>query len=528
MKRFYLAPGECGALLLICASVAGVPAAASRKGQENTTREFHKTLTLPSGQTLSLEHKLGEIHIHGESGREARVSATIHAQAPSQEEAGRFAEEIRIEVAQDAQGIKVRTVYPGGGNWSGSGKQRSFSVDYDIVLPSDAKLWVKNDFGNVEIEGVLGWTDVDNSHGQLDLRNGGAAKLTNAFGGVHAEGIEGNLTIVNSNGTVNVSNVKGALDVKDRFATITIANVQGTVAVSGTNGTVVVTDTGASTINESFGTISVRNIHGNLVANSNNGTIEANTINGSAHLSGSFGAISFSNVSGYVKCMTTNGRVSGRQAGDEVYVITTFGEVSLEQINVREAKGKATLNTTFGSINATGLRKGVRATTGNGAIHLTDVAGPAYAKTSFGAVQAQRINDSLTIENANGTVSAESVRGDVTAKTSFGAVTLSDIAGAITVDNQNGAILITAERTSPGCRNISAKTSFSPIRIQLRDGLGYNVNARTSSGRITTDLPVTSSGALGGDTLNGKIGNGGCALTLTNSNANIEIVKLNN
>jgi hypothetical protein len=31
---------------------------------------------------------------------------------------------------------------------------------------------------------------------------------------------------------------------------------------------------------------------------------------------------------------------------------------------------------------------------------------------------------------------------------------------------------------------------------------------------------------VGGDSLNGKIGNGACTLSLTNSNGNIEILKL--
>jgi DUF4097 and DUF4098 domain-containing protein YvlB len=204
------------------------------------------------------------------------------------------------------------------------------------------------------------------------------------------------------------------------------------------------------------------------------------------------------------------------------------GPVDVEDSNggvsVRTIKGKATLTTSFGTISAASVLGGMRATTGNGGIHLADIGGETFAKTSFGAVHVQHIDGALTVENANGTVNAESVRGDTSVKTSFGAVTLSDIGGAVSVDNQNAAILISMGR-SPSCHNISAKTSFSPIRAELAEGVGYNVNARTSSGRITTDLPVTASGTMGGDVLNGKIGNGGCALTLTNSNANIEIVK---
>jgi len=93
-------------------------------------------------------------------------------------------------------------------------------------------------------------------------------------------------------------------------------------------------------------------------------------------------------------------------------------------------------------------------------------------------------------------------------------------------DNQNGAVMLTVARTSPGCKNISAKTSFSPIQVRLPENAGYTLTARTSFGRINSELPITTVGQVGGDSLTGKIGNGACTLSLTNTNGNIEILKL--
>jgi hypothetical protein len=62
--------------------------------------------------------------------------------------------------------------------------------------------------------------------------------------------------------------------------------------------------------------------------------------------------------------------------------------------------------------------------------------------------------------------------------------------------------------------------------VRLPESAGYNLTARTSFGRINSELPVTSTGQLGGDSLNGKIGNGGCTLSLTNANGSIDILKL--
>jgi hypothetical protein len=55
--------------------------------------------------------------------------------------------------------------------------------------------------------------------------------------------------------------------------------------------------------------------------------------------------------------------------------------------------------------------------------------------------------------------------------------------------------------------------------------VGYNLTAKTSFGRISSELPVTSTGNIGSDSLNGTIGSGGCQLQLTDSNGSIEIAK---
>ncbi len=65
----------------------------------------------------------------------------------------------------------------------------------------------------------------------------------------------------------------------------------------------------------------------------------------------------------------------------------------------------------------------------------------------------------------------------------------------------------------------------SAIRVRIPEGVGYNLLARTSFGRISSELPVTSTGSIGGDSLSGTIGAGGCQLQLTDSNGSIEIAK---
>jgi hypothetical protein len=525
-------------LALSFLATTALPSAAANPAQEQISRDFQKTLTLPAGQSFRIENKFGEIRVHGESGRDLKISATIHVQADSHDQAQSYADKIRIDVEQTSQGVQVRTNYPEETrNWFGR-RTISYSVDYDVALPPDAPLFVRNSFGSINAAGVRSKSEFDNSHGSLTVRDTGPARLTNSFGSVELSGAAGDVSIIDNNGSVDVSDVKGALDVRDRFGSITVRNIQGAATINGGNGSVTLSDAGSANITTSFGRVDARNVHGDLAIHDNNGNVEIATVGGAADITDSFGNVTFSDITGRVNCTTSNGRVEAKSlSGNAVTIRDSFGNLDLDNISgtltaettngkitVRSAHGTVELKSSFGAIEASDIPKGLRAITQNGAINLTDIGADAFAKTSFGSVTIERVAGNLTVEDQNGSVTARNVKGDTRVSTSFSGVTLESIGGKIAVDNQNGAISVLAARAA-GCRDISLKTSFSAIRVRIPEGLGYNLTAHTSFGRITSDLPVTSTGAVGGDSLTGTIGSGGCQLQLIDSNGSIEIAK---
>jgi hypothetical protein len=74
------------------------------------------------------------------------------------------------------------------------------------------------------------------------------------------------------------------------------------------------------------------------------------------------------------------------------------------------------------------------------------------------------------------------------------------------------------------CHPITLRTTFSSIKVALPENTGYAVNARTTFGRITSQIPILTNG-MTDDTLVGTIGKGGCKLELTNANGSITIEK---
>jgi hypothetical protein len=75
------------------------------------------------------------------------------------------------------------------------------------------------------------------------------------------------------------------------------------------------------------------------------------------------------------------------------------------------------------------------------------------------------------------------------------------------------------------CEPIVIRTSFSTLRVRLGGEANYHVSARTSFGSIRTDFPLSVSGSISNDNLNGVIGRGRCEMTLTDNNGTIEIVR---
>src|SRR6266481_936362 len=377
--------------LLRAAAIAGLlslvgaerPARAGNSAQEQVTKEFQKSVTLGGGQSVHVEHKFGEVRLHGEAGREVKISATIRAQASSHQEAESFAQKIKIEVQQTSEGVRIKTIYPEEEkSWFRNSKHSSWSVSYDIGMPSDAPINVRNSFGSVEIGGVHGAADVENGYGTLTVRDAGAGRWNNAFGSIELAGAAGNVSVSDNNGSVQVSDVKGTLEVRNRFGSITTRSIQGAVTITGGNGAVALTDAASANITTSFGSVDARNIRGDLSVRDNNGNVEISNIGGAADITNSFGNVAFTDVHGRVNCTTNNGRVKGSLVtGGSVTIRDSFGNIELDTIR------------------------------GNGGITLTDIGGDTFAKTSFGSVSAERINGNLTVENSNGSVTAKTVKG---------------------------------------------------------------------------------------------------------------------
>src|SRR6516164_3620150 len=228
--------GRTALLVAAALPLLASPAFANSPAQNEVTREFQKTVTLTGAQGVSLDHRFGRVTIHGQGGHEVKLAATLRAQDTHSSDAQSFLQKIQVEVKEEGDGVHIRTIYPESRiPHIRIGGHSSFSVDYDIAMPAEAPLWMRNAFGNAEVSGVRGWSQLENSNGALLVRDAGGAKLVNAFGKIELTNASGNCSITNNNGAVNVSNVKGTLELRNRFGEIVAAQIGGAATISGGN-----------------------------------------------------------------------------------------------------------------------------------------------------------------------------------------------------------------------------------------------------------------------------------------------------
>jgi putative adhesin len=493
------------AIFAFCLVVSGPAMGDDRDGRPQYEREFQKTTAWKGGQRVEIEHSQGAVRIRTHKLPEVRIQARIHISSSQEAEAKKFGDAIAITVEETGTGVLVRTKYPEK-KWSFEGSGHiSFSVDYDILMPETAPLSVRNKFGEISVEGLKASATLSNANGSTSFRDGrGTQKLENAFGTIELTRNVGDVGVSCSNGAVAVTDVEGSLDLRNRFGSVTVTKIRGKAQVVSSNGTVTVADvTGPATITGSFGKVSVRDVTGALEIENSNGPVEATKVGSSARVRNSFGSVEVSGVSG-------DAVVDNSNAG----------------VTLTDVSGSAQVHTSFGAVRIAKVGKGVRVTGENGNVSVADLGAAAFLQTSFGLIEAARVAGDLTAENANGAVKASGIKGEASVKTSFASVTLDGIGGKIEVENQNGSIEVRGVPSSAGkCFPLSLTSSFGPIRVYLPEGTGFKVDARTSFGKVHSDMPLSIAGSIGGDSISGTIGDGKCPLTLANSNGNIDLLK---
>src|SRR5262249_30101960 len=151
-----------------------------------------------------------------------------------------------------------------------------------------------------------------------------------------------------------------------------------------------------------------------------------------------------------------------------------------------------------------------------------DIKNEASAKTGSGRISLYKIGGDLDLGAGSGDILAEEVKGSARAHTGSGRITLRSVDGDVSVRTGSGDAEIKG-----AAGNVSAHMASGSLRIEsaLGEGVKWDVvagsggvrlllpansefalHARTGSGMLKTDFPISTSGVTSRKELQGTVG----------------------
>jgi len=167
---------------------------------------FDRTVPLRPGAQVRLANVNGGVTFEAWDRDEVRIQAEKRVKAGSTAVAQKIMGQVRIEVAPEAQGLRIETKLPRRDNgffdWL-FGNQASMSVSYHVHVPRRAGLNVESVNGGLTVAGTRGKARMETTNGGIDLTDvQGNLELTTVNGGINVRRSAGALRAATTNGSI--------------------------------------------------------------------------------------------------------------------------------------------------------------------------------------------------------------------------------------------------------------------------------------------------------------------------------------
>jgi DUF4097 and DUF4098 domain-containing protein YvlB len=187
---------------------------------------------------------------------------------------------------------------------------------------------------------------------------------------------------------------------------------------------------------------------------------------------------------------------------------------------IQGVHGTTEVSSGSGGLRISDIGSHLRAETGSGDITIDRVQGAVRTRAGSGTIRATAIAGGFDANTGSGRISLEqSAPGSVRVDTGSGGMELKGIKGSLDARAGSGGIEVEGEPSGPW----TVHTGSGTVRLQLPSGAAFDLDARTSSGSLDVNQPVTVQGSLGKKHIQGKVRGGGVPVDVETGSGNIEI-----
>lgn len=211
--------------------------------------------------------------------------------------------------------------------------------------------------------------------------------------------------------------------------------------------------------------------------------------------------------------------------------------VSIDYDLTVPAQTKVTAQTGSGDQKINGVQLPLSARTGSGNITLDQVA-EARVTSGSGDLKIGSVKGALSAETGSGNIVADGVAGSIVAHSGSGEIEMNQLAaGDINVGTGSGNVKVRGVkgslRAETGSGDIEAEGEIAHdwrlgagsgnIRLKVPSQASFDLDARTSSGSLKVNHPVTMQGTMSRNHIQGKVGNGGVLLEVHTGSGDIYV-----
>jgi hypothetical protein len=189
-------------------------------------------------------------------------------------------------------------------------------------------------------------------------------------------------------------------------------------------------------------------------------------------------------------------------------------------VEIDSVSGPVSGRTGSGSIRIGQVGGAVDAVSGSGNIEVLGVAGGLTASTGSGSIRARQIAGTAKATSGSGRIDVEfAAAGDGEFSTGSGSITVAGVRGALDAHAGSGTIDIEGSPTS----NWTLDTGSGGITVRLPQTAAFELDARSSSGAVSTNHPVEVLGTVSRRRLQGRVRGGGPMLHVSAGSGSIRL-----
>jgi DUF4097 and DUF4098 domain-containing protein YvlB len=197
------------------------------------------------------------------------------------------------------------------------------------------------------------------------------------------------------------------------------------------------------------------------------------------------------------------------------------GTTGSGDLEINGLKGPANFTAGSGDIKASNISGDIQVVAGSGGIGLSDIGGQVQAHAGSGDITLDRIHGDMRLQTGSGEIEVTEPGGKLDASTSSGDVTIRGASEDISVRTSSGDVTVDG---NPGENSYwDFHTSSGDVVLHVPSNASFRLYARSSSGDIEAEIPVTMEGTSRKHELQARLGDGKARVEVTTSSGGVSL-----